>query len=177
MLRGCPTVQKLTWFLHVSPVGSQQASLPVCALATELFLQVQKSLLHCSAAQPYNQALFLFWGIGAKGTPRAPIVASPVSPAAKKKTCGILLLSLLHLSSSFPPSASFLLNLPVIFPFCPDFHRPHVPTSPTSPASTLEQIYISGLGFWKCWLPCHWILRTSFESGIPFTRGFLEGHL
>ncbi len=60
VLCGCLAVQKPTWFLRVPPVGSQQACPPVCALATELFLQVQKSLLHCSAAQPYNQALFLF---------------------------------------------------------------------------------------------------------------------
>lgn len=36
----CPAVLELTWFLHVPLVGSQQACLPVCALATELFLQV-----------------------------------------------------------------------------------------------------------------------------------------
>lgn len=70
--RGRPPVQSPTWFLRIPAVVSQQACLSVSALATELFLQVQKSLLHCSAAQPYNQALFLFLGSGAKGTPRAP---------------------------------------------------------------------------------------------------------
>jgi len=51
-------------FLHVSPCCFSivlPCCLPFCALATELFLQVQKSLLHCSAAQPYNQALLLEW--------------------------------------------------------------------------------------------------------------------
>lgn len=60
VLCGYPAKQRPTWFLHVPSVGSQQACLSVCALATELFLQVQKSLLHCAAAQPFNQAVFLF---------------------------------------------------------------------------------------------------------------------
>lgn len=40
--------------------------------------------------------------------------------------------------------------------------------------SSLDQIYISGLGFSKCWLLCHGILRSSFETGIPFGRGLLK---
>ena len=110
----CPTAQEPTWFLHVPVGGSQQACLSVCALATRLFLQVQKSLLHCSAAQPYNQALFLFWGSGARGTPRASTATYSLSAAGRTHIHGKLscpsrvFLSTLSLSSSFsarlPPS-------------------------------------------------------------------------
>lgn len=86
-------------------------------------------------------------------------------------------LSLLSFSVH-PSSVLFLLFFltlsSLIFRLCPDVTQPHTPTA-FSP--TLEQIYISGLGFSKCWLPCHWILHTSFETGIPFPRGFVEGHL
>lgn len=54
-------------------VGSQQPCPSLCALATELFLQVQKPLLHCSTAQLYNQALFLLEGSEVKGAPHAPV--------------------------------------------------------------------------------------------------------
>lgn len=54
-------------YAEADRVLSRPACLSVCALATELFLQVQKSLLHCAAAQPFNQALFLFCGSQAKG--------------------------------------------------------------------------------------------------------------
>lgn len=47
------------------------ACLPVCAPVTQLFLQVQRVLLHCAAAQPFNQAVFLFQGGGVTEKPSA----------------------------------------------------------------------------------------------------------
>lgn len=88
--------------------------------------------------------------------PLLPIKSFPLVQE-RQRTYGTLsclfFLSILHLFSS-----SLALSLYYsIFPLCPDFTKPSVPTSFTS---TLEQIYISGLGFSKCWLPCHWILHT-----------------
>lgn len=71
--------------LHVSParqsasmlltrslsVSVFSAGLPVCAPVTQLFLQVQRVLLHCAAAQPFNQAVFLFQGGGVTEKPSA----------------------------------------------------------------------------------------------------------
>lgn len=52
-------------------VLSRPACLPVCAPVTQLFLQVQRVLLHCAAAQPFNQAVFLFQGGGVTEKPSA----------------------------------------------------------------------------------------------------------
>lgn len=64
-----PIVLKPVWVLicsrcwvSISSPSCLPVCLSVCALATNLFLQVQKLLLHCFAAQPYNHPYFLILG-------------------------------------------------------------------------------------------------------------------
>lgn len=112
--------------------------------------------------------------------PLLPINSLPLVQQQRRRQSGHFFVPLVffsvHPSSAllFPSLSLFPTLLSFIFHLCPDFTKPCAPT-PFTPI--LEQIYISGSGFSKCWLPCHWILHTSFETGIPFARGFVEGHL
>lgn len=99
------------------------ACLSVCALATKLFLQVQKSLLHCLAAQPCNQPYFLILGKWRKGF--------ELHRLRHKRLCFLVLFGLLWFIRflCLCPFYNILSYPPTPPPFGPAFHKPYDPTT------------------------------------------------